>query len=127
VRSAPSPLLTLADFVQALGLVSIIRNLVKDEVVPGPTCNLQGLFINSGDIASSIWAFVIAVHTFFLLAGGRKWRAWAAERSMSGKARWIFAAGIWSFVLFIGVIGMILIEPVNPGKGPFCMFRGSNR
>jgi hypothetical protein len=81
---------------------------------------VQGLFIQSGDIASSIWSFVIAFHTFFLLAGGRRWRAWVAEKSTAGKARWILCFLIWFFVLFIGVIGLILIEKLYPEKGPFC-------
>lgn len=96
-------------------------SLIKNAVIPGPMCTLQGFLIQSGDIASSIWAFVIAFHTFFLLAGGRNWRAWVAEKSTSGKARWILCLGIWFVVLFIGVIGLILIEKMYPEKGPFCI------
>ena len=61
------------------------------------------------------------MHTFFLLAGGRKWRVWVAEKSMQGKGRWILTGVIWGVVVFIGVIGMILIQHLYPNKGPFCM------
>ena len=94
--------------------------LAKNSVHSGPSCTLQGFLINSGDIASAIWSFVIAVHTFFLLAGVHRWRSWVADKSTAGKGRWILCVGVWLFVLFIGVIGLILIEPLHPEKGPFC-------
>jgi hypothetical protein len=114
--------LIILDFVQCLGLVIVGHALAKNSVHSGPSCTLQGFLINSGDIGSAIWSFVIAFHTFFLLAGGRKWRTWVAEKSMSGKGRWFLCIGIWLFIIFIGVIGLILIEPLNPEKGPFCIF-----
>jgi hypothetical protein len=87
----------------------------------GPGCTLQGFLINSGDIASAIWSFVIALHTFTLLAGGPKWRGWAAEKTASGKARWVMCAGIWSFVFFIGAVGPVIIETLHPENGPYCI------
>src|SRR5579859_5013667 len=89
--------------------------------MPGNFCNFQGYVLNTGNVCSSVWAFVISLHTFLLLAGGPRWRGWVAEKSSSGKGRWFFAAGIWGFVLFIGMIGMALIQNVTPEKGPFCM------
>jgi len=113
--------LFIADFIQSLGLILIAQHLRTNSVEPGPLCSLQGFLINSGDIGSAIWSFVIAMHTFFLLAGGRKWRVWVAEKSMQGKGRWILTGVIWGVVVFIGVIGMILIQHLYPNKGPFCM------
>ena len=116
--------LSVSDFVQCLGLVIVGRALAKDAVHSGPSCTLQGFLLNCGDIGSAIWSFVIAMHTFFLLAGGRKWRTWVAERSTSGKSRWFLCIGIWLFILFIGIIGPVVIEPLHPEKGPFCtLFR----
>jgi hypothetical protein len=112
--------LFVADFIQSLGLITIINQLLRNQVVPGAFCNFQGFMLNSGDIASAIWSFIIAVHTFFLLAGGRKYRTWVAENSTSGKSRWILCALVWAFIIFIGVIGLILIAPIHPEKGPFC-------
>jgi G protein-coupled glucose receptor regulating Gpa2 len=107
--------------VQSLGLVLVGDHLRLNSVLPGSVCTLQGFLINSGDIASAIWSFVIAAHTFFLLAGGRGWRSWVAEKSMSGKFRWFLCVGIWLFVLFISTIGLWLIEKIHPERGPFCM------
>jgi len=111
----------VSDFIQCVGLVIVGHALANDSVHASPSCTLQGFLINSGDIGSAIWSFVIAFHTFFLLAGGRRWRAWVGEKSTSGKARWFLCLGIWLFVLFIGAIGLIVIEPLHPDKGPFCM------
>ena len=108
------------DFVQCLGLVTVAYHLVHNNVLPGGLCTLQGFLIQSGDIASAMWSFIIAVHTFFLLAGGRRWRAWVAEKSTSGKGRWILCLGVWLVVLFIGTIGLMLIQKLYPYKGPFC-------
>jgi uncharacterized membrane protein len=41
---------------------------------------------------------------------------------MSGKGRWFLCLGIWLFIIFISVVGLILIEPLNPEKGPFCIY-----
>jgi hypothetical protein len=113
--------LTPEDLVQSFGLFLVTDSLRKNSVIPGPACYLQGFLINTGDISTSIWSFVIAVHTFFLLAGGRNYRAWVAEKSTSGKARWIISVAIWSFVTFIGIIGPAAIERLYPQKGPFCI------
>jgi hypothetical protein len=108
------------DFVQGLGLLTVADGLIKDAVRAGPVCTLEGFLINSGDVSSALWSFVISVHTFTLLAGGRKWRAWAAENSTGGRGRWFFAGGVWLFVLFISTIGFG-IEKVTPNRGPFCI------
>jgi hypothetical protein len=112
--------LTPEDLVQSFGFFLMVDHLRTDSVLPGASCYLQGFLINSGDISTSIWSFVIAMHTFFLLAGGRTYRAWAAEKSTSGKARWFLCLGIWSFVFFIGIIGPAAIARFYPEKGPFC-------
>ena len=88
----------------------------------GPGCTLQGFLINSGDVASAIWSFVIALHTFTLLAGGHKWRILGGrERLQSGKARWAVCLGLWTFVFVIGAIGPVVIERLRPENGPYCI------
>ena len=52
------------------------------------------VLINSGDIASALWSLVIAVRTWFLLAGGEKWRCWATEKSCTGKGGWLLCLGL---------------------------------
>jgi hypothetical protein len=109
------------DFAQALATVTVINQLQSNSCLPGRLCTFQGWLLNTGDISSAIWSFVIAGHTFFLLAGGRQWRSWVAEKSSSGKARWILCFCIWFFVIFISSIGLVLIEKLHPEKGPFCI------
>jgi hypothetical protein len=87
----------------------------------GPGCSLQGYLLNSGDVSSSIWSFVIALHCFALLAGGPKWRAWVADKTASGKLRWIVCAGIWTFVYGLSAIGPVFLQNLHPENGPFCI------
>jgi len=115
------PVLT-TDFIQALGWTLISYHLAHNSVIPSPACTIQGILINTGDLSSAIWSFVIAVHTFLVLTGGKDWGEWAARKSLQGKARWIICAGLWFAVVFLGVIGIVAIERINtPDDGPFCM------
>jgi hypothetical protein len=62
------------DFVQGLGDILVGVTVGQNSLMTGPGCTVQGFLINSGDVSSAIWSFVIAVHTFVLLAGGPRWR-----------------------------------------------------
>ena len=95
-------------------------NLAHNRLWPGFACDVQGFFINVGDVGSSVWSLVIAIHTFLLLAGGQRTKAWAAEKSTGGKGRWILCACIWSADIFLGLIGPLLVQKLHPEKGPFC-------
>jgi len=114
-------LILFLDWIQSVGLLLVANHLVTDSVLPGSLCTAQGFLINTGDVASAVWSFVIAVHTFFLLAGGRKWRTWVAEKSTTGKARWFLVFFLWAAVAFLGVIGMTLVQKLHPDRGPFCI------
>ena len=78
---------------------------------------LQGLLLEVSDVATAMWSFVIAVHTFFLIAGGRSRQAWVAEKSTTGKARWVICIGIWAFVVCLALIGIVLIQNIEPENG----------
>jgi hypothetical protein len=108
------------DLVQSMGWVLSAYNLAHNSLWPGFACDVQGFFINIGDVGSSVWSLVIAIHTFLLLAGGQRTKAWAAEKSTTGKGRWILCACIWAADIFIGLIGPTLVEALHPEKGPFC-------
>jgi hypothetical protein len=108
------------DLLQGIGLTLNTYSISKNAVVPGKGCNAQGFFINTGDLASAWWTFVIALHTFSVLAGGTKWRAWATEISTKGKTRWFLAAALWTGSIFLSMIGMTLIQRLHPELGPFC-------
>jgi hypothetical protein len=62
------------------------------------------------------------MHTFALLAGSPAVRGWVSEKTASGKARWAVCAGIWTFVVFIGAIGPVVLENLHPENGPYCIF-----
>jgi len=109
------------EFVQCLGSSITANHFMRNAVLPGPSCTLQGILVECGDVASSLWSFVIAAHTFILLAGGPRIRAWVADKGTSGKARWILCIGIWLSVVFLSVIGPLLIRRLSPENGPFCI------
>src|SRR5436190_3404232 len=77
-----------ADFVQSLGDILVGVSVSKNSLMTGVGCTVQGFLINSGDVASAMWSFVVALHTFILLAGPHKWRTWVARETASGKTRW---------------------------------------
>jgi hypothetical protein len=110
----------MTDFIQAIGWVLSVDHLATNSILPGVACNAQGFFINTGDVGSALWSFVIAVHTFLLLAGKPNWRTWAAEKSMAGKGRWFLCLGIWGAVVFLGIIGPTAVYHIYPQNGPFC-------
>jgi len=117
----------MLDFMQSIGWALCFYTLQKDKVWPGIACDVQAFFINFGDVSSSVWSLMIAIHTALLLAGGQRTRAWAAEKSTSGKARWFLCLGIWLFVFFLAIIGPIAIQPIYyETKGPFCIAMGSD-
>ena len=107
--------------IQSLGWALSAYNLARDSLWPGFACDVQGFFINVGDVGSSLWSLVIAIHTVLLLAGTQRTRAWAAEASTTGKGRWIVVASVWGLVIGIGLCGPLIIEPLQPWNGPFCM------
>ena len=111
----------LIDFVQALGSVLSAHGLVANSVMPGPYCTFQGLVLQCGLLGGAIWTFVVTLNTFLLIAGGPNRRAWVAEKSASGKGRWIICIGIWLFILFIGVFGILFIQPFHPERGTYCI------
>jgi hypothetical protein len=91
-------------------------------VVPGPFCTWQGLVLQLGHLGSAIWMLVIAIHTFLLMACGRRCREWVTRKSGSGKARWVLVVCVWIWVVFNGIYGLLFIEPFHPELGPYCNF-----
>jgi hypothetical protein len=111
----------LPDLLQGLGDVLVGVTVRQDALMTGPGCTLQGFLINSGDISSAIWSFIIALHSFTLLVGSPKLRGWAADKTTSGKARWIICAGVWIFVFGIGTLGPVVFQNLHPENGPYCI------
>jgi hypothetical protein len=111
--------LTRSDFIESFSSLFVIRYLTTNSLITGPYCNFQAVGLIWGVMASAIWTFVITVNTFFLLAGGRKTRAWLIDKSNSGWGRWVVCAAIWIFILVSGLFGFM--EPFDEYKGPYCL------
>jgi len=106
--------------VQSFGSLLASHWLVINSIGPGKYCNLQAIALNCGDLGSALWTLVVALSTFLTIAGGPACREWVTRKSTSGKGRWVLVIGIWSFTLFIGLIGFMFIQPFHPEKGPYC-------
>ena len=91
-----------------------------NSILPGPYCTFQGLILQVGLLAQPLWALVVAVNTFILIAGGPRRSSWVMDKSSSGKGRWFLVAGIWVFVFLIAFSGLLFIQPFHPESGPFC-------
>jgi len=46
-----------------------------------------------------------------------------ADKTASGKLRWIVCAGIWTFVYGLSAIGPVFLQNLHPENGPFCIIR----
>jgi hypothetical protein len=111
----------LKDLVQSFGILLTSRWVAINSIGPGPYCNFQAIVLNCGDLGSALWTFVVALSTFLSIAGTSSVRQWVVEKSNSGKGRWILTFGIWAFLLFIGVFGLVIVQPLHPEKGPYCI------
>ncbi|KAL3419503.1 integral membrane protein [Phlyctema vagabunda] len=92
--------LLLADIQQAMAFLLNVASLRRDGVVVGTSeCWAQGWFVSTGDLASSVFIFAIAVHTFFSVV--RQYRT----------PSWLFytcIAACWIFVYVMGIIGPVM-------------------
>ena len=65
--------LVLADVQQSIAFSLTARWLVDDKInVKTSTCWAEGWFVSTGDLASGVWIFAIALHTFFAITKGKK-------------------------------------------------------
>ena len=72
------------------------------------TCWANGWFVSTGDLASGVWIFTIALHTFFAVVKGR---------SISNKVLYWWIAGCWCFVYVLAIITVVLDENVYVRAG----------
>ena len=65
--------LLIADIQQSLAFLLTVRWLAEDKIdVQTSTCWAEGWFVSTGDLASGVWIFAIALHTFFAITKGKK-------------------------------------------------------
>ncbi len=104
--------LLLADIQQAtafaLTTVWVARNKIE---VGTRTCWANGWFVSVGDLASGVFIFSIALHTFFTVVKGR---------TISDKAFYLWLAGCWAFVYIMAIITVSLHSNVYVRAGAWC-------
>lgn len=92
--------LLLADIQQGLAFTLNISSLQRNGIFVGTRlCWTQGWFVSIGDLASSVFIFAVAVHTWFAIV---------KEQKVSNKTLYCIVAGLWTFVYLITLIGPLL-------------------
>lgn len=89
--------LVLADIQQSMAFLLNVSSLREDALLVGTrTCWAQGWFVSTGDLASSVFIFIIALHTFLAVVRGYK---------LPGVWFYTVIATGWAFVYVLAVAG----------------------
>ena len=92
--------LLLADIQQATAFVLTLVWLEENRIdAKSATCFVEGWFVSTGDLASSIWIFAIALHTFYAVV---------KERRLPTGVFTTIAVGLWVFIYAIAAVGVAL-------------------
>ncbi|KAH8589961.1 G protein-coupled glucose receptor regulating Gpa2-domain-containing protein [Bisporella sp. PMI_857] len=95
--------LLFADIQQGLAFMLNIAHLQQDSInVESSTCWAQGWFVSTGDLASSLFIFAIALHTFMAVV---------KDYRPPSSVFYTFITSLWVFNYVLGIIG-----PVMHGK-----------
>lgn len=98
--------LLFADIQQATAFLLNVQWLTKNAVAVGtPVCWVQGWFVSTGDLASSVFITAIAMHTYLGVVRGYRLPTWAFYSVL-------FA--LWGFVYGMALLGVII---TNNGAG----------
>ena len=104
--------LLLADIQQAVAFALTTVWVVTDKVEVGTTtCFANGFFVSTGDLASGVFIFTIALHTFFAVVKGR---------SVSDKVFYSWLICAWIFVYAMTIITISLHKNVYVRAGAWC-------
>jgi hypothetical protein len=92
--------LLLADIQQACAFLLNISALQNNAILVGtPTCFAQGWFVSTGDLASSVFIFAIAAHTFLGVVKNYRFPT---------KTFYFIVGMLWTFVYAMAAIGPII-------------------
>lgn len=104
--------LLLADIQQAVAFALTTVWVAKDRIEVGTTtCWANGWFVSVGDLASGVFIFTIALHTFFAVVKGR---------SISEKVFYSWLAGAWVFVYAMAIITVMVRPDSYVRAGAWC-------
>ncbi|KAJ3712752.1 hypothetical protein DFJ43DRAFT_1034499 [Lentinula guzmanii] len=106
--------LLLANGMLSVATVMSFNWIVHDQVTAGPYCTVQGALRQTGNIATALWSFIIALHLFNLLF---------LRSSAKNYAFWLTIIGGWGVVATVVAIGPMVIE--NAERGPYYGINGS--
>jgi hypothetical protein len=91
--------LLIADIQQSLAFLLTVRWLAEDKInVRTSTCFAEGWFVSTGDLASGVWIFAIALHTFFAVIMGKKLPYWIFLLAITA---------LWLFIYAMAVVGVV--------------------
>jgi hypothetical protein len=90
--------LVIADIQQSLAFLLTVRWLAENKIdVQTSTCWAEGWFVSTGDLASGIWIFAIALHTFFAVIKGKRLPYLIFLAAI---------AGLWLFIYALAIAGV---------------------
>jgi Slime mold cyclic AMP receptor len=90
------------------------RWIALREVHAGRFCAAQGALKNAGNVSTSLWTLVIAIHTFTLVF---------LKVRVPQKVLYATLVLVWLFVGFLVILGPAALQ--RPEKGPFWGVSGS--
>ncbi|EPQ65674.1 Bgt-3780 [Blumeria graminis f. sp. tritici] len=94
--------LFIADIIQASSFVTSFWWISQNKLIgPNLVCDIQGLLIQIGDVASGLWALAIAIHTFVNIVG---------QKTVSHRTFITLVASLWVFIIILAGIGPIRIR-----------------
>lgn len=104
--------LLIADIQQAVAFALTTVWVSKNKIEVGSrTCFANGWFVSTGDLASSIFIFTIALHTFFSVVKGR---------SINHRVFYAWIAFAWVFVYTLASITVMSKPDVYVRAGAWC-------
>ncbi|KAG9284698.1 hypothetical protein G9A89_002929 [Geosiphon pyriformis] len=97
--------LLFADWIQSIGYMMSYYWISQDGNIKSyPNCNIQGMLINIGGVASGCWAFTLCLQTYLMVVH-------------SYDPKWLFTASmmiIWPFNIILSTIGTLIQNPHIP-------------
>ncbi|KIX04906.1 uncharacterized protein Z518_05777 [Rhinocladiella mackenziei CBS 650.93] len=104
--------LVLVDIQQAMAFALTSVYLAANKIEVGTTtCWANGWFVSTGDLASGVFIFAIALHTFFAVVKGRR---------VETKVFYTGIACLWIFVYTMAIIGVGLDPDLYVRAGAWC-------
>lgn len=104
--------LLVADIQQAIAFSLTTTYLIKDKIQVGTTtCSANGWFVSVGDLASGVFIFGIALHTFVAVVKGH---------TISDRLFYVLLACAWSIIYALAILTVALRRHAYARAGAWC-------